>query len=247
MPSSKGGVQPAKPDYIKWLLLAGLVAVVAAFAYYAYNRYHPKVNVDRYPVRGIDVSRHNGHIDWQRVADSGVRFVYVKATEGGTYRNPLLNEQYNGARQVGLKVGCYHFFRKSGGGAQQAAHFLRTIGRRHLDLPLVIDVEDADNDKGVDNATVVKQLKIMIDSLEQHGHKVMIYTNGNGYKAFYQGHYEAYDLWLSSFKAPESIARLGHRLQQYSHWGTVDGVDGDVDMNVFLGTEREWKRWLEQF
>ncbi len=246
MAKSKRGKSQSRPDYIKWALLAGTAVIIAVLAVLLYRHYRPNVNVDRYPVRGIDVSKHNGSIDWQRVADSGIRFVYIKATEGISYRNPLLNDQYSGARKAGLKVGCYHFFRMNRGGVEQAQHFIRTVGNRHLDLPLVIDVEESDNDNSVDRTTILQNLKLMARELQHRGFKVMFYTNGNGYKTYYQGHLDDYELWLSAFRAPESIAYLGHTMQQYSHWGSVDGVDSDVDLNIFIGSEDQWLQWLKQ-
>lgn len=235
-----------RPDIIKWTLMVGAALVVAALAVMVYRHYRPNVNVDRYPIRGIDVSKHNGHIDWERVANQGVRFVYIKASEGATYRNPLFEEQYAGATRAGLKVGAYHFFRMNRSGAAQAEHFARTIGKRRFDMPIVIDVEESRDNQGVQRDSVVEQLKLMASTLENKGHQVMLYTNGNGYRSFYQGRLDQYDLWLSAFKAPERIAYIGHRIQQYSHWGSLDGVEGDVDLNVFVGSERQWQQWLDQ-
>ena len=246
MAATKSGKKQSRPDYIKWALICGTVVAIAVVAYFAYRHFRPNVNVDRYTVRGIDVSHHNGTIDWNQVAASDIRFVYIKASEGSTFQNPLFNDQYAGARGAGLKVGFYHFFRKNRDGLSQARHFLGTVGQRQPDLPLAIDIEDSHNDNQVPDSVVVAELKAMVSTLEQQGFKVMIYTNGDGYKAYYTGQLELQDLWLSSFKEPTAIAHLGHRIQQYSHWGTVDGVNTDVDMNIFMGSEREWEQWLEQ-
>ena len=248
MPQATRRHNTSKPDYIQWILVAGAVIAITVLVGLFVRRYliHPNVNVDSYPVKGIDVSGHNNVSDWQQVADSGISFVFIKATEGASYTNPLFNKQYNGARSAGLKVGCYHFFRKNRDGAAQASHFLATIGNRATDLPLVVDVEDWDNDRSVDEATTRKRLKDMVNTLEQHGHRVMIYTNGDGLKSYYKPMFDGYDLWLSSFNKPETMQVHGHVIQQYSHWGTVEGINGDVDMNIFMGSERQWKNWLEQ-
>ncbi|MBO7608833.1 MAG: hypothetical protein J6S96_01345 [Muribaculaceae bacterium] len=238
----------SRPDYIQWILIVGAVISITVLAGLLARRYifHPNVNVDHYPVKGIDVSGHNTVTDWNKVASSGITFVFIKASEGASYKNPLFSKQFDGARSAGLKVGCYHFFRKNRDGVSQASHFLATLGNRHTDLPLVVDVEDWDNDKNIDNTTTCQRLKDMVSTLERHGHKVMIYTNGNGYKTYYKPLFEGYDLWLSSFNSPETMISHNHIIQQYSHWGSIDGIKGDVDMNIFIGSKREWDDWLDK-
>ena len=116
---------PTRPDYIKWLLLAGVAALVvfgAAYVVWHYVLPH-SVNVDRYryPVAGIDVSKHNGDIDFDEVRDDDYQFVFIKASEGKTYRDDAFDRNYSGAKAAGLKVGAYHFFRKNRSGQEQAS------------------------------------------------------------------------------------------------------------------------------
>ena len=89
---------PTRPDYIKWLLLAGAAAlVVLGGAYIVWHYVLPhSVNVDRYryPVAGIDVSKHNGEIDFEQVRDDDYQFVFIKASEGKTYKDEAFNRNY---------------------------------------------------------------------------------------------------------------------------------------------------------
>ena len=240
---------PTRPDYIKWLLLAGAAALgVLLCAYVAWHYILPhSVNVDRYryPVAGIDVSRHNGVIDFEQVRDDNYQFVVIKATEGKTYKDDAFERNYDGARQAGLKVGVYHFFRKNTDGLNQAKNFLETIGWRKLDLPLVIDVEDWSNDKNVKDDRTQKHLDAMIDNLRSRGHQVMIYTNGDGYKKYIKDGQININLWLCAFKNPDKLKHIPHQMQQYSHWGRVKGIWGDVDLNVFNGSQQQWDKWLK--
>ena len=85
----------------------------------------------------------------------------------------------------------------------------------------------------------------MIDNLQSRGFKVMIYTNGNGYKKYVKDRpFVNVNLWLCSFKKPDDIAHIPHQLQQYSHHGRVNGINGDVDLDVFNGNEKQWEQWL---
>ena len=118
---------PTRPDYIKWLLLLGAAALVVLLGGYAWRYLMPhSVNVDRYryPIAGIDVSKHNGDIDYQQVRDDDYQFVFIKASEGMTYKDDAFERNYQGARKAGLKVGAYHFFRKNRTGQEQAENLL---------------------------------------------------------------------------------------------------------------------------
>ena len=127
---------PTQPDYIKWLLLLGaatLVVLGGAYLFWHYVLPH-SVNVDRYryPVAGIDVSKHNGEIDFEKVADDDYQFVFIKASEGKTYQDEAFERNYQGARDAGLKVGAYHFFRKNRTGEEQAANLLNVVKGKEI-------------------------------------------------------------------------------------------------------------------
>ena len=239
-----------KPDYIKWLLIAGAAALVVLLGGYVVWHYILPHSVDvdrsRYPVAGIDVSSHNGDIDFDRVRQADYQFVFIKASEGKTFKDPAFARNYDGARQAGLKVGAYHFFRKNRSGQEQADNFLDVIKGRTLDLPLVIDLEDDwGNGATTSHDTAVKRLLDMIAVLKGKGYQVMIYTNNDGYDKYYKDLLGDCDLWLCSFTSPDRL-NMPHLIQQYSHEGEVDGVEGEVDLNVFRGTVSEWERYLQR-
>ena len=242
---------PTKPDYIKWLLLLGAAALVFAMgAYVVWHYVLPhSVTVDRfrYPIAGIDVSKHNGDIDFNLVRDDDYQFVFIKASEGKTHRDEAFDVNYQRAVEAGLKVGAYHFFRKNRTGREQADNFLGVVSGKHFDLPLVIDLEDDwGNGAMISRATALERIMEMIGILQDKGYDVMIYTNKDGYDKYYKGMLGDCDLWLCSFTSPDLMPNLPHRFQQYSHEGTVSGVKGDVDLNVFRGSRREWHIYLDQ-
>ena len=241
---------PTRPDYIKWLLLAGAAALVVFLGGYVWRHYimPHSVNVDRYryPVAGIDVSRHNGDIDFDKVRDDDYQFVFIKASEGLTYKDDAFDRNYSQARKAGLKVGAYHFFRKNRTGQEQAGNLLGVIKGKELDLPLVIDLEDDwGNGATVSRQTAIERVMDMIDILNGKGYQVMIYTNLDGYNKYYKDMLGDHDLWLCSFNSPDQLTSLPHRFQQFSHEGTVSGVEGKVDLNVYRGTRSEWNRYLD--
>ena len=239
------------------LVLAGLAVLLVATGAILYWAYKNRVDIqhwwrgeividrNKYPIVGIDVSAHNGDIDFNKVRADGYSFVFIKASEGEDYQDSKFLKNYEKARRAGLKVGAYHFFRKKTDGLNQAKNFLEMVGWCKLDLPLVVDVEDWSNDDQIKDERTQKHLDAMLDNLKSRGYKVMIYTNGDGYKKYIKNGQININLWLCSFKQPDKLRRIPHQMQQYSHWGRVRGIWGDVDLNVFNGSEQQWLKWLE--
>lgn len=233
---------------IRWLVALGLVGVVAIAALYFFGGKafkHSVVTIDRkeYPVMGIDISSHNGPMNFTKVAADGINFVYAKSSEGETFKDPAFAANVRKARAAGLITGAYHYFHMKGDGKRQAANFISAVKDVPLDMPLVIDVEDWGNAMFFSRDEAVSELGDMIANLKRSGYRVMIYTNGDGYDRYVKEKFRNEDLWLCSFKQPEKL-RDYHRMQQFSHWGQVNGVDGDVDLDVFNGSENQWLAWL---
>ena len=217
-------------------ILAIIVTLCAAGALYWHIFVRPRshhFDVDRteYPVKGIDLSAHNGVVDFDSVAADSVEFVYLKATEGIDFCDSRFDANFRAARDAGLKVGAYHYFRFNTDGARQAEHFMATIGDRDPDLPLAIDVEIYGNAASHDDAAVVNELAAMIEMLEHHGWRVMIYTNKNGYRRFVEDKFTTVDLWICSLSGVPDEG-LPWNYWQHSHRGRVRGINGDVDLNT---------------
>ena len=92
-------------------------------------------------VHGVDVSRWQGQIDWQKLRSQGANFVYIKATDGGDHLDPMFRKNWNAAARAGLKRGAYHFFYWCRTAGEQADWFIRNVPKVAGALPPVIDVE----------------------------------------------------------------------------------------------------------
>jgi lysozyme len=236
-----------------WLFLmiaSGVVGVLilAAGLFYVNKRlHHPNVTINstNFPIRGIDVSSHNGVINFARVARDSVSFVILKASEGTSFKDPRFDLNYSNATKAGLRVGAYHFFRKSNDGRLQADNFMRSVQGKRLDLPFVIDIEDWGNDHFVSHSSVMQNFKDMYNRLDQYGVRIMIYTNKNGYDKYVANRFRDASLWICTFDEPGSYSNYDWRIQQYSHWGNIDGITGDVDLNVFNGNAEQWEAWVQ--
>lgn len=208
---------------------------------------HVDVNRDRYPVRGVDLSAHNGVVDFDSLAAAGIDFVYLKASEGISFRDQAFVRNYEAAHRAGLTVGAYHFFRFDCDGELQSDNFLRAVAGMRLDLPLAVDVEEWLNAPGETTAIIRERLRILVALLRVHGYKVMIYTNKQGHARFVRDGFrsqECPEVWICSFTTPP----LGHepwRLWQHSHIGRLPGVRGPVDMNTFNGSRQAWEAWVD--
>lgn len=227
-----------------------MAAVLAISAIVVYRQLNPVwFNIDKrkYPISGIDVSKHSGEIDWATVSRQQIQFAYIKATEGVSYLDPRYKENYKGAKGNGLKTGVYHFFRFNKPGDAQAENFLKNASIQPDDLPPVIDVEDWGNkfhNKKPDEIT--KEIQDFVSIVEQRtGKDVIIYTNESSYKSYIKGHFDTNLIWICTFKEKPELADDMWIFWQHAHDKRIDGVEGWVDWNAFNGDYEDWSRFAQ--
>ncbi|MBQ9077470.1 MAG: hypothetical protein IJY31_06480 [Muribaculaceae bacterium] len=201
-----------------------------------------RLSRERYPVCGIDISAHNGVIDFSRMRADSIDFVIIKATEGTSFKDSRFSDNYRKARASGLKVGAYHFFRFDTDGMMQAINFINSVSRLPLDFPLMIDIEEWNNAKGISSEMILSRLKTMLAHLEHSGYNIILYSNKDGHKRFIRNAFDNFPLWICSFTDPPTTSEWV--FWQYSHRGNVDGIDGNVDINTFNGNRQQWLFWL---
>lgn len=232
------------------LMIVGLLLAFAAMAVAAITILNDNVittaetlELDGYPVTGIDVSAHNGKIDFSKARAAGVQFAFVKASEGATFRDSLTRRNLNNAQEAGLKVGTYHFFRFDVDGVRQAHNLLGAVAGLPLDLPLVIDVESHSNPYAPADK-VTRKVHDMADELTSYGYPVIIYSNKKGFDSHIRDEFADCGVWLCSFTQPAD--NKSWTFWQYSHKGSIPGIDGDVDLDLWHGTADEWLKYVEQ-
>lgn len=222
---------------MRLLFSAGLLIVVAGVVgWFAYDRWlapGATPSEELYPVRGIDISAHNGEIDFGKLSgDSLIKFVYIKATEGTDFLDRNYVENVRGASENNIPAGAYHFFRFDSDGEMQAINFLWALRGRKFQLPPAIDIEEWGNPDGHATVRIVQRLRRMVNILENNGVKPMFYTNKDGYYRFIRGNFDMYPLWICSFTDPPLEHRAPWAIWQYSHRGRVPGVPTAVDLNA---------------
>lgn len=223
----------------------GVVALLAFASLWAYNQFlstPPYVDSERYPIRGIDVSRHNGMMNLDAAASDGIEFVFIKASEGASMSDENFHINYDKAGHAGLQRGAYHFFRFDRDGFDQARNFLSSIRNKPLELGVAIDVEDSGNAVGVPLDSIQQRLADMTDYLILKGYRPMFYTNRAGYEKYLMDNFPGSPLWICHFS--ETPFDADWTFWQFDHHAKVKGIRGDVDLNVFIGSREDWKNYL---
>lgn len=218
------------------------------------SRPHPGVaRAYGYPVHGIDIARYQGEIDWQAVRAAGVRFAYVKATEGGDYVDPKFQDNWRAAKAAGVPVGAYHFVFWCRPAHEQAAWFRQHIPNDPTALPPVLDLEWNGHSRTcpqkIPREQALEKIRLMLAELEQlTGKRPVIYTDITFHREVLQGEseFDKYAFWLRSTAANPEERYAGRRwsLWQYTTTAQIPGIRVATDKNAFGGTEAEFKGWV---
>lgn len=197
-------------------------------------------NVGTYQVRGIDISHYQGAIDWSKVKAGGLSFVYIKATEGADGVDDHFAANWRGAADAGLSRGAYHFYNFCKTGAEQAANFVAQVPADADALPATIDLEES-GDCGTmpDKAAFRKDLADFVAKVKAaYGHTPILYVNYSIYDKYFSGDNGSYRLWIADtgHESPSLPDSASWMMWQYGWHGAVDGIAGEVDLDVFNGT-----------
>lgn len=195
-----------------------------------------------FPVRGIDVSHHQGAVDWTEVRRAGtVDFVFLKATEGTTHRDRRFSRNWKQARAQGLRVGAYHYLTLCADGASQAEHFIGRVPKVAGGLPPVVDIEpDTRCNRGSRLLGVAGVVQDWLTAVEAHyGRTPIVYTSSSFYRSHLAGAELDAHLWAAGYSREPRTPGRDWLFWQYTDRGALAGISGPVDHNVFRGTVDE--------
>lgn len=215
------------------------------------NRPHAGVAKARtLAVHGLDVARYQGQIDFNKARASGVRFVFIKSTEGKDYIDPYFAENWRRAREAGVARGAYHFMYWCSLAREQADWFIRNVPNDPDALPPVLDIEFNNHSScknGHSREDMLEKIQVMLAAMEAHTGKVpIIYTDINFHREVLAGVHFDNPFWLRS-TAAEPHHRYHDRQWLFWQWtqtGTMSGVNTEVDRNSFYGDENAWTSFL---
>lgn len=197
-------------------------------------------DADQYEIHGIDVSHYQKTIDWRTVAkQEKVHFAFIKATESVDYQDSIFKKNWAAAKEVGLIRGAYHFFRPNVSVEWQIKNFTQQVQLEKGDLPPVLDIEDF---KQVSMPTLIERVRLWLIFIEEH-YKVrpIIYASLNVYEDYLQLAFPDYPVWIARYNRTKPPENTDWLFWQYSDQTRIDGILGNVDKNVFVGSLSELK------
>ena len=198
-------------------------------------------------IKGIDVSSWQGDIDWQQVKDSAVEFVFIRlggrgTTEGNIYPDEMRQTYYEGAKAAGLKVGGY-FFSQSitiEEAIEEAEYALDAVADWDVDMPIVYDWEyigDGARTDDMNSGLLTDMVKAYCNTVREAGYDPMVYFGrSHSIDLLNLSELVDYGFWLAMY---DPIMDYPYKVDiwQYTETGTVPGISGNVDINLWFQYE----------
>ena len=239
------------PGWAWWIGGAAIVAVYVYFFYYIFvgpfgfrwrALYGDISYPEGYEIHGIDISHHQGDIDWDELREKGminetpIRFIMIKATEGATKIDDNFEDNFYQAREYGFTRGAYHFYSVHSPAKQQANFFINKVKLEKGDLPPVLDVEHKPKNQTDEEfkASVLEWLEIV----ERHyGVKPIIYTYYK-FKLQYLSDpvFDEYPYWIAHYYVDKVEYEGPWKFWQHTDVGKLPGIKGNVDFNIYNGS-----------
>lgn len=189
---------------------------------------------------GIDVSNWQGYISYDRVKSSGIDIVYIKASQGTTFKDPYMEYNYSQAKANGLKVGFYHFLTATNEAEarRQAEFFVSVIAGKEVDCKLAMDFEQFNG--GITVPEIRRISNVFLETVKQlSGKEVIVYSNlSDAQNVFGQEIANKYPLWIAYYGSEQRLINSNSAWSRWSGWqytsqGSVSGIQGYVDRNIF--------------
>lgn len=189
---------------------------------------------------GIDVSHHQGKIDWAKVRESGVEFAIIRVgyrgqTSGGIYEDAYFKTNMKGAIANGIKVGAYFYSTaiNETEALEEAAWVVKKIAPYSITYPVVYDFEDFNSKRcvNVGGAEATKNANAFLNYIKSNGYEPMMYANKNDITKRMSRSSFSCKFWLAHYTSQTDYTG-NVNMWQYTSKGTVPGISGWVDMNI---------------
>ena len=235
-----------------WAIVTGVVLIVAGYVFFFYYFfvnpfsfrwqaiYGEANDPEGFEIRGIDISHYQDRIDWERLRNANVqrvplRFVFVKATEGVSMIDENFSDNFYQARQNDLIRGAYHFFVPDADARKQARFYLKQVHLEEGDLPPVLDVEKVGR---LSSEQLRKAVRTWLEIVEEHyGVKPILYTGASFKKKYLNDSiFNQYPYWIAHYYVEKPTYEGSWKFWQYTDFGKIDGIQGNVDCNIFNGS-----------
>lgn len=191
---------------------------------------------------GIDVSKWQGDIDWDKVREDGVEFVMIRcgyrgSVTGALVEDPKFLANIRGAKRAGLKVGVYFFTQAVNEveAVEEASMVIALCDGYDLDYPVVIDSEGAGGEGRADSLDVETRTKVcaaFCETIENAGYEAGVYASRSWYNANLEvDDLDDYRIWLAEYRSTPLYSGY-YDMWQYTSKGKIDGIEGNVDLNI---------------
>ncbi|MET0759890.1 MAG: glycoside hydrolase family 25 protein [Flavobacterium sp.] len=193
-------------------------------------------------VVGFDVSEFQGKIDWTLVdtieEDYPLQFVFIRATAGNNKVDTQFKRNWRGAKRKNIIRGAYHYYRPNENSLEQAELFIKTVQLKKGDLPPVLDIEKLPKNQSIDSLKV--GLRRWLKRIDKHYNvKPIIYSGESYYNDFLKDEFSEYPFWIANYNF--FVEEIGENwlFWQFTEKGTVPGIKGSVDINIYNGTPKQ--------
>lgn len=203
---------------------------------------------------GIDASHWQGNVNWTAVKNAGKQFAYIKATEGTHFTDSRFAHNWLQAKSAGVVRGAYHYFRALQPAMAQVDHYMNTVGMlEENDLPPALDVERTNN-RSASRNQFIDGLNIWLTEIQgRTGRIPVIYTSQSAWQELVNSdNFGHYPLWVANFVPNPAITTPAmprgwesYVIWQVSETGQVNGVSGNVDLDVFNGSREDLITFLK--
>jgi lysozyme len=236
------------------LILAVVAWLLFHFRYLIYRSVIPKFQTYRaskipegYNLHGLDVSLYQGRINWEKLGKINrtipVDFVIIRATMGALGEDKEFPRNWKGAKKKNLIRGAYHYYNPNVNSTLQAENFILTADLKSGDLPPILDIEKVSTIQNMEGLR--RGIRNWMERVEQHyGVKPILYTGSSFYKSYLDGHFDEYHLWVANYRRVHNPIREDWVFWQFTEKGTIAGIRGFVDMDVFNGTRSDLENLL---
>ena len=192
-------------------------------------------------VVGIDVSHYQGKINWTQVRNVEntfpIGYVFIRASVGSDVVDTEFDNNWKGAKENGIIRGAYHYYRPNENSLAQAKNFIATVKLQKGDLPPVLDIEQLPKNQSLDSLKV--GLRRWLVKVEDHyKKKPIIYSGEKYYENFLKEEFSDYTFWIANYNFFVEDMKEDWLFWQFTEKATVEGIKGNVDVNIYNGTPK---------
>ena len=185
-------------------------------------------------IMGIDVSHHNGTIDWKTIAEKDkMQFVFIKATEGTTVVDGMYSKNRLSAKKAGLKVGAYHFLTTSSNAESQFNNYSKVVKKEDIDLIPVLDAEIMTKGHPMSETAYVRHVGKWIKLCQDYYGKVpILYCSRGHYRKYFKAHFKECLFWCGDVDASRDYVDGEAWIMWQKTIQKCHGSQSKLDVNV---------------